>query len=196
MRLTYNTTFVGFDKIPKNGPAIIIANHTSYLDGVIIQAACPRPIRFVIDHYIYNLPVVNYFMHYNRAIPILAKKESVGKALDTISSALDSGDLVGIFPEGQLTYTGILGRFKPGIEWIVDRDPVPVYPIVIIGMWDSMFSRKYRKSSLRWIPRSFRRKVVAICGDPIHPGNLYVNHLQRTVLGMLVAAEKEYHTEK
>lgn len=192
IKLTYNTQFIGFEKIPKNGPALLIANHASYLDGVIIQAACSRPIRFVIDHYIYNLPGVNYFMRHNRAIPIFAKKESVEKALDGISSALESGDLVGIFPEGQLTYTGNLGRFKPGIEWIVDRDPVPVYPIVIIGMWDSMFSRKYRKSSMRWIPRNFRRKVIAICGDPIHPGSLHVNHLQRTLLGMIVAAEKDY----
>lgn len=185
VRLIYKTEYIGFDKIPPHGPALLIANHVSYMDGVIIQAACPRQIRFVIDHYIYSLPGVNYFMRHNRAIPILAKKENVEKALDTISSALENGDLVGLFPEGQLTYTGNLGRFKPGIEWIIDRDPVPVYPIAIIGMWDSMFSRKYRKSNFRWIPRNFRRKVVAICGDPIHPGELHVNHLQRTLLGML-----------
>ena len=102
---------------------------------------------------------------------------------------------MGIFPEGQLTYTGHLGRFKPGVEWMVDRDPVPVYPIVITGMWDSMFSRKYRKSKFRWVPRSFRRKIVAICGDPIHPGVMNVNYLQRIVLGMLVAAEREEYGE-
>lgn len=192
MKLTYKVEYSGFEKIPKNGSAILIANHTSYMDGVIIQAVCKRPIRFVIDQYIYNLPGVNYFMQYNRAIPILAKKENVEKALDAISEGLENGDLVGIFPEGQLTYTGHLGRFKPGIEWIVDRDPVPVYPIVIVGLWDSMFSRKYRKSKCRWMPRSFRRKVVVVCGEPIHPGNLHVNHLQRTLLNMLISEEKSY----
>jgi len=195
IRIIYKTEFVGFDKIPQNGSAILIANHVSYMDGVIIQAACKRPIRFLIDHYIYNIPMVNYFMRYNRAIPILAKKDSVEKALDGISSGLDGGDLIGIFPEGQLTYTGHLGRFKPGIEWIVERDPVPVYPIVILGMWDSMFSRKYRKSKARWMPRNFRRRVVAICGEPIHPASIQISHLQRTFLGMLVAMEKEYYSE-
>ena len=192
VKIVYKTEFSGFEKIPDNGPAILIANHASYMDGVIIQAACKRPVRFLIDHFIYNLPGVNYFMKLNRGIPILAKKESVEHAFDEISKGLESGDLIGIFPEGQLTYTGHLGRFKPGIEWIIDRDPVPVYPIIIVGLWDSMFSRKYRKSRFRWFPRSFRRKIVAICGDPIHPGNLHVNHLQRTLLGMLVAAEKKY----
>ncbi len=192
IKLTYKTEFIGFEKIPQNGPAILIANHSSYMDGVIIQAACKRPVRFLIDYFIYNLPVVNYFMRHNRGIPILAKKESVEQAFDEISHGLENGDLIGIFPEGQLTYTGHLGRFKPGIEWIIDRDPVPVYPIVIVGMWDSMFSRKYRHSRTRWMPRSFRRKIVAICGDPIHPGELQVNYLQRIVLEMLVVAEREY----
>ncbi len=191
--LIYRPEFIGFDKIPENGPILIIANHISYMDGVLIQVACKkRPIRFVIDEIIYRLPGVNYFMRHNRAIPILAKKESVEKALDDVSKALESGDAVGIFPEGQISYTGSLGRFKPGIEWIIERDPVPVYPIVIIGMWDSILSRKYRKAKFRWFPKNFRRKVVVICGDPIHPGNLHVNHLQRTVLGMLVAAQREY----
>ncbi len=193
IKLIYKTEFSGFEKIPQNGAAILIANHASYLDGVIIQAACKkRPVRFLIDQFIYNLPVVNYFMRYNRGIPILAKKESVEHALDEISKGLEGGDLVGIFPEGQLTYTGHLGRFKPGIEWIVERDPVPVYPIIIIGMWDSIFSRKYLKSKFKWMPRNYRRKIVAICGDPIHPGSLNVNHLQRTILGMLVSAERDY----
>ncbi len=195
IRLIYNTQFIGFEKIPRTGPAIIIANHVSYMDGVVIQAACNRPIRFLIDHYIYKLPAINYFMRYNRAIPILAKKDSVEKALDEISSGLDSGDLVGIFPEGQLTYTGSLGRFKPGIEWIVERDPVPVYPVVIIGMWDSMFSRKYRKSKTRWIPKNFRRRVIAVCGDPIPPSSIQISYLQRIFLGMLVALEKEHYSE-
>lgn len=185
VRTIYKIELVGFDKIPQNGPALLIANHVSYMDGVLIQSAVSRQVRFVIDHFIYNLPGVNYFMRHNNAIPIVAKKESVEKALDTISEALEQGDLVGIFPEGQLTYTGNLGRFKPGIEWIIERDPVPVYPIAIIGMWDSMFSRKYRKSKFRWIPRNFRRPLKLICGDPIHPKDLQVNYLQRTILGML-----------
>lgn len=191
VRLIYRVKFVGFEKIPTNGAAILIANHVSYMDGVMIQVGCKRQARFIIDSYIYKLPLVNYFMRYNRAIPILAKKESVENALDEVSKGLENGDVIGIFPEGQLTYTGHLGRFKPGIEWMVDRDPVPIYPIVIVGMWGSIFSRKYLKSNFKWVPRSFRRKVLLVCGDPIHPGIMDVNYLQRTVLGMMLAAEKD-----
>lgn len=193
LRATYRIKFVGFDKIPKNGPAILIANHASYMDGVLIQVGCKRQIRYIIDSYIYNIPGVHYFMRYNRAIPILAKKESVEKALDEVSKGLENGDVIGIFPEGQLTYTGYLGRFKPGIEWIVDRDPVPIYPIVIIDMWDSMFSRKYSKSKFRWIPRSFRKKLLLVCGDPIHPGHMDVNYLQRTILSMQVSYSRDQY---
>jgi len=133
IKLIYNTEFIGFEKILDHGSAILISNHVSYMDGVIIQAACKRPVRFVIDNYIHNLPVVNYFMRYNRAIPILAKKESVERALNNISLGLEDGDIIGLFPEGQLTYTGHLGRFKPGIEWIVERDPVPVLSTCFIA---------------------------------------------------------------
>lgn len=182
--ILYRTRFKGFEKIPKRGPALLIANHVSYIDGVVIQAACKRPIRFVIDKYIYELPGVNYFMRHNQAIPVFPKKEDVSRALDDISQALEAGHLVCIFPEGQLTYTGNLGRFKPGIEWIIDRDPVPIYPIALKGLWGSIFSRKYLKSSFRWFPKTFRRKVVAICGDAIHPGDVHVNKLQRRVLAI------------
>lgn len=180
----YKTSFHGFEKIPKTGPVLIIANHVSYLDGIMIQAACNRPIRYIIDDYIYRMPGVYYFMRINRAIPILPKKENVAAALDAISQGLEMGDCICIFPEGQLTYTGNLGRFKPGIEWMIERDPVPIYPVAIKGLWGSMFSRKYRSSRFRWFPKGFRGKVTLVCGDVIHPGEVRVNHLQRVILAL------------
>lgn len=185
IRTFYDIEYIGFEKIPKRGPALLIANHVSYVDGVVLQAGMSRPVRFMIDKVIYEMPMVNYFMKYTRAIPILPKKESVEQALDEISRGLESRDLVGIFPEGQLTYTGNLGRFKPGIEWIIERDPVPIYPIAIVGLWDSMFSRKYRHSKFRWFPKGFRGKVVVKCGDVIHPEHVRVNQLQRVILGLI-----------
>lgn len=180
----YNVEYIGFEKIPKSGPLLLIANHVSYMDGPLIQTGCNRPVRFIIDQVIHDLPGVNYFMRHNRAIPILAKKESVTAALDMMSKGLESDDAICIFPEGQLTYTGNLGRFKPGIEWVIERDPVPIYPIAIKGMWNSMYSRKYRNSRFRWFPKGFRGKVTLICGDVIHPGNVRVNHLQRVILSL------------
>ena len=180
----YNINLHGFEKIPKRGPILLIANHVSYVDGVVIQSALNRPVRFVIDKFIYEMPIVNYFMTINKAIPILAKKESVEEALDKISEGLEAGDAICIFPEGQLTYTGNLGRFKPGIEWIIERDPVPIYPVAIKGLWNSMFSRKYRHSNFRWFPKGVRGKVKLRCGDVIHPGNVRVDHLQRVILNL------------
>ncbi len=182
VHILYRLRYIGFEKIPATGPAILICNHVTYVDGLIIHAAIPRKVRFVIDERIYNVPAVKYFMEMDKAIPISPNKESVTRALDMVSQALREGDLVCIFPEGQLTYTGNMTRIRFGIEWMVARDPVPVYPMALKGLWGSVLSRKYRKSRLRWLPRKFRRKVTLICGDPILPGDARISHLQRIVM--------------
>ena len=181
-RLIFRPTYIGFDKIPDTGPAIIICNHVSYVDGLIIAAGSKRHIRFIIDEEIFKLPGVNYFMTLDKAIPIFPTREKVEKALNEVSEGLRNGDIICIFPEGQLTYTGSLGRFRPGIEWIIRRDPVPVYPMAINGLWGSIFSRKYRKARFRWFPRSLTRPITAIMGEPIAPEDVKVNQLQETVL--------------
>lgn len=180
--IVYRPKYYGFDRIPETGPAVLICNHVSYVDGLLIHAGSKRPIHFVIDKTIYELPGVNYFMRLNGSIPIAPKREIVEAALEQISAYLKAGEVVCIFPEGRLTYTGSLGRFKPGIESIIKRDPVPVYPIALNGLWGSMFSRKYLKSRFRWFPRSWRRDVRAICGEPIQPQDVQVNKLQEIVL--------------
>ena len=182
-RIFYKPTYVGFENIPATGPAIIISNHVSYVDGPIIDAGCKRPIRYLIDQDIYNLPVVNYVMSLGRAIPITYNRKSVEAAFDEISAGLKAGDLICIFPEGYLTFTGSLGRFKPGIEAICRRDPdVPVIPIAISGLWGSMLSRKYLKSRFRWWPRKWGRRATLVCGPAIPSDKVNVNHLQEVVL--------------
>ena len=187
----YYPHYSGFEKIPKTGAAVIISNHVSYVDGLIIASGCRRPVRFVIDTHIYNLPVVHYFMKLNRAIPILPTRESVTQALEEISAGIKAGDLICIFPEGQLTYTGGLGRFKTGIESIIRRDPAPVYPVALTGLWGSIFSRKYLGSIKRFIPKHFGKRVHAICGDRIPPENISVNMLQKTVLRLKYLAQNK-----
>lgn len=186
--MLYYPKYSGFEKIPKHGAAVIVSNHVSYVDGLIIAAGCRRPVRFIIDEYIYNMPVVNYFMRWNRAIPILPTRESVTKALEEISAGIKAGDLICIFPEGQLTYTGSLGRFKTGIESILKRDPAPMYPIALTGLWGSIFSRKHLGSWKRFIPKPFSKRVHAVCGDLIPPENVSVNMLQKTVLRLKYSA--------
>ena len=180
--LVYAPQYINFDNIPESGAAVIISNHVSYADGLIIASGIKRPVRFVIDAPIYNLPIINYIMRCNRAIPIEPTRDSVITALNEISEGLKAGDIICIFPEGQLTYTGGLGRFKTGIESIIKRDPVPVYPIALSGLWGSMFSRKYLGSLKRFIPKKFSQRISAICGSAIAPELVTVNYLQETVL--------------
>ncbi len=182
-RFIYRPTYIGFENIPKTGPAILIANHVSYVDGPIIDAGCSRAVRYIIDEEIYNLPGVHYLMKLDRAIPIAPNRKSVQAALDAVSEGLRNGDVICIFPEGYLTFTGSLGRFRPGIEWMIKRDPVPVVPLALSGLWGSVFSRKYMKSPLRWLPRKWLRgKIVVKCGAVIPPQQVSINYLQEAIL--------------
>lgn len=184
----YNVQYYGFDKIPETGAAVLVANHVSYVDGLIIHAGCKRTVHYIIDKAIYEVPGVNYFMRLNGSIPIAPKREIVEAAWNQVAEYLAAGELVCIFPEGRLTYTGSLGRFKPGIEAIIKRNPVPVYPIALNGLWGSYFSRKDPGKPFRFFRRSFkRREVRAICGDPIMPEDVQVNRLQEIVLKLKYA---------
>jgi 1-acyl-sn-glycerol-3-phosphate acyltransferase len=182
-KCVYHPVYHHFDRIPKKGAAILICNHVSFVDGLVLQAGLGRSVRFIIDEHIYNTPVVHYFMRHNRAIPILPKKESIKWALSEVKQALNDGDLICIFPEGQLTYTGGLSRFKPGIESIMQQNPeYDVYPLALTGLWGSIFSRKYLNSWFRWWPRHRGQKVQAICGLPIRAEDVTLNRLQQEVL--------------
>lgn len=178
----YNIKAIGFENIPKEGPALLICNHISYMDGPILNAVCSRHIRFIIDKEIFQQPGIHYFMSLAEAIPITPKRESIERAMQDISDGLRKGDLICIFPEGQITYTGFMSHFRPGTEWIIKRDPVPIYPIIIDGLWGSVFSRKYYGLFWRFIPRSFRKKVTVVCGHPIVPENITIDELQIKML--------------
>lgn len=188
----YRPKALGLENIPATGGVVLIANHVSYLDGPIISAICPRPVRYVIDKHIYEQPIINFFMRHARAIPILPKKEVVEAALDEISRALKNGEVVCIFPEGRLTYTGHIGRFKPGIEYMIQRDPVPVVPMALDGLWGSIFSRKYLKAPMRFLPRSLKADVRLVIGFPVVPEKVKVDKLQRVTLKLLLKARTDF----
>lgn len=180
-RLIWRPRYIGFENVPEMGPAILISNHVSYIDGPIIDAGCRRTVRYLIDRDIYHLPGVHQLMRLNRAIPIAPSRASVEAAFDEISAGLRAGEVICIFPEGFLTFTGGLGRFRPGIEWIIRRDAVPVVPIALSGLWGSAFSRKKSGSMARFLPHK-RLKITAICGPVIPSDKVTVNYLQEAVL--------------
>ena len=159
----------GMENLPEEGAAVLVSNHVSFVDALVIAAACRRPIRFVMDHNYFHLPVLNFFCRTVRAIPIASRKEDpkvVEQAFDAVARALEEGSLVCIFPEGRLTANGDLGPFRPGIERVVERTPVPVVPMALRGLWGSFFSRKDGRAMSRPF-RRFWSRIECVCGEPV-----------------------------
>ena len=136
----------GLEHIPASGPAVLVCNHVSFVDSLIIMAAIRRPIRFVIDHRIYETPLANTLFRHSRTIPIATAKESPAQkeaAFAEVASALRNGELIGLFPEGGITRDGEIDRFRYGVGRIVSETPVPVIPMALRGLWGSFYSRRY-----------------------------------------------------
>ena len=187
MHSIYRLEKSGLEKIPEEGPAVLVCNHVSFVDALIIAAACPRPIRFVMDHNIFRVPVLSFIFRTARTIPIAPKKENpelLEKAYEDIANALSEGDLVGIFPEGRITDTGELYPFRAGIVRILERTPVPVVPLALRGRWGSFFSRKDGRAMSRPSRLMPFRKIALVAGDAVAPQNVAPEALQQIVLGL------------
>ncbi len=144
----YRLKTAGVENIPEEGPALLVCNHQSLADALVITAACRRPIRFVMYYAIFNVPVLRFIFRSMKAIPIAGSKEApevLEQAYEEIAAALADGQLVCIFPEGQLTPDGEIGPFRPGVKRILERSPVPVVPMALSGLWRSIFSRNRGK---------------------------------------------------
>lgn len=182
----------GLENIPEEGPAVVVCNHVSFVDALVITAACRRPIRFVMDHRIFRTPIVSFVFREGRAIPIASAKEDpamMERAFDEVARALEAGELVGLFPEGRITDTGELYPFRPGIQRIVERTPVPVVPLALRGLWGSFFSRQGGAAMQRspgWLLRRlFRRrlfsKIVLVGAPALAPADATPERLQAVV---------------
>jgi 1-acyl-sn-glycerol-3-phosphate acyltransferase len=177
----------GLEKVPDEGAAVIVCNHVSFVDALIIAAACRRPIRFVMDHHIFRIPVLSFIFRTGKTIPIAPKKEDpalLEKAYDEIDAALRAGDLVGIFPEGRITDTGELYPFRPGITRILNRCPVPVVPLALRGLWGSFFSRIDGRAMSQLSRLRPLRKIALVAGDAVAPERASPEALQQTVLSL------------
>ena len=174
----------GLEQIPDEGPALLICNHVSFVDALIITAGCRRPIRFVMDHHIFRWPILSFVFRESRAIPIAPAREDpvlMEKAFEEVSRALEAGELVGLFPEGKITQTGDMNVFRPGISRILTRNPVPVVPMALRGLWGSFFSRAYGAAmSKPWKARPFMKIALAV-GAPVAPAVADPPRLQEVV---------------
>ncbi len=162
----------GLDSIPDTGPAVLICNHVSFVDPVVVMAAVRRPIRFIIDHRIYALPGANFVFRKVRTIPIAPAKEDAAmkeSAFAQAAEALRNGELIGLFPEGQITRDGEFTPFRYGVQRIVAETPVPVIPMALRGLWGSFFSRRYGPAMR--VPSCIRlfRRIALVAGEAVPP---------------------------
>jgi 1-acyl-sn-glycerol-3-phosphate acyltransferase len=181
----YRVEKSGLEHVPEEGPAVVVCNHVSFVDAVVIMGACRRPIRFVMDHTIFKVPVLSFIFRTAGAIPIASRKEDLAmmeRAFAEVAKALRAGDLVGIFPEGRITDTGELSRFRPGIERILQETPVPVVPMALRGLWGSFFSRKGGPAMTRPFRRGVFSRIGLAVASPLPPEAATPEALQARVL--------------
>ena len=177
----------GLENIPEEGPALITCNHVSFVDALVIAAACPRPIRFVMDHNIFKVPVLSFVFRTGRAIPIASAKQDpalLEKAYDEIAGALRAGELVAIFPEGRITDTGEMYPFRGGVLRIVLRTPVPVVPMALSGLWGSFFSRRDGRAMSRPFRRGIFSPIALSVGEEQVPQSVTSEGLRDLTLAM------------
>lgn len=176
----------GLDNIPEEGAALLVCNHVSFADALVISAACPRPIRFVMERAIFEAPVINVLARGMKAVPIAPQKvdaEVYEQAFATVARELSAGHLVCIFPEGRLTADGAVAPFRPGLMRILAQTPVPVVPLALSGLWGSVFSR-HRARALAPLLRSVSSRVGIAAGTPVPPGEVTPEMLRERVLAL------------
>ena len=185
VRTLYRLRLHGIEKnVPDEGAALIVCNHVSYMDALILAAVVPRPVRFVMYYRIFNIPVLRWIFRTAKAIPIASPKEDaelMQRAFDAVDAALAEGELVCIFPEGALTRDGEMAAFRSGVEKILARRPVPVVPMALKGMWASMWSRRDSRLGRMRVPRRFRAHVEVVAGAPIDGAATDAAQLETTV---------------
>jgi 1-acyl-sn-glycerol-3-phosphate acyltransferase len=180
----YRVKKIDLDKIPDTGPAVLVCNHASFVDALILAGSIKRPIRFVMHYKIFQIPMLSFILRTANAIPIADAKEDsalMEQAFDKISQSLKEGELVCIFPEGKITSTGELNSFKPDIKKVLDRDPVFVVPLALRGLWGSLFSRKTDNVMLRLMPGVFYNRIALIAVDPIPARDASLTTLYDTI---------------
>lgn len=170
--------------IPKEGKLIVVGNHVTFMDALILSAAIKRPMRFVMYYKIFNIPILNFIFKQTRAIPIAGFKENKSiytAAFNEIEKSLTNNEAIFIFPEGKLTTDGNVDSFKAGIEQIIERTPTPVYTVGLSGVWGSFFSKSGSKMPFR----RFYSKVSVTGGTLFAPSEVTKEVLENDIKDLL-----------
>ena len=186
--IVYRLKVTGRENLPLEGPFIIACNHVTYVDSFVIASGCPRPARFVMYYKYFDMPFISRIFRDSKVIPIAGANEDpevMNAAFDKIAEELQDDEVVCIFPEGKLTRDGKVHAFRPGIEKILQRTPVPVVPACLNGLWGSYFSRKYGINGRRPFKRKWSRISLEF-GVPIPPEEVTAEKLFEVINKMKV----------
>lgn len=186
-RILYRVKVRGEENFPESGAAIVVCNHVSFIDWLFISSACPRPIRFVMHYSFMKIPAIGFFFRRAKVIPIAGYKEDPAMLEDSfrkISEELRAGEIVCIFPEGEITRDGALVYFRRGIERILAENPVPVIPVALEGMWGSFFSRRHGRAMSKPF-RRFWSRVSLTVAPAVRAPEATAEHLQSIVANLL-----------
>jgi 1-acyl-sn-glycerol-3-phosphate acyltransferase len=180
----YRVRAEGTQNVPEEGAALLVCNHVSFMDPLLLMANLRRPVRFVMYYKIFNIPVLSFIFRTAKAIPIAGHKEDpqvLQRAYDAIDEALAAGEVVCIFPEGALSRDGEIAPFRSGVEKILERRPVPVVPMALRGLWGSVWSRRDSMLHRSRLPRRFRARVELVVDVPRAPQQVSAATLEARV---------------
>jgi 1-acyl-sn-glycerol-3-phosphate acyltransferase len=183
VNVLYRIKTTGRENIPNKGPAVIVCNHISFVDALVLGGSIRRPVRFVMYYKIFQNPLLNFLFRTAKAIPIAGSSEDesiLHQAFESIDQELAQGNIVCIFPEGAITRDGNIDTFRGGIEKITARRPVPVIPVGLSGLWGSWFSLK-KSGALRRIPGRLFARVDIRIGKPVPADQVSAEGLQMLV---------------
>lgn len=167
----YRVKHQGLNNIPDEGPVLLVCNHVTYMDALVIAGAVRRPVRFVMDHHIFRTPLLGGIFRMARAIPIGSRNtvpEIYESAFERIDENLKEGHVVCIFPEGRLTTDGEIAAFRSGVDTILARRPVPVVPMALRGLWGSFFSH-CGGPAMKHFPKRIWSRIELLAEPPLAP---------------------------
>jgi 1-acyl-sn-glycerol-3-phosphate acyltransferase len=183
INIFYRVQTTGLENIPESGPAVVVCNHVSFMDPILLGGSIRRPMRFVMYYKIFQLPLLRFFFRHAKAIPIASAREDerlMNDAFDQVDKELEAGNIVCIFPEGAITRDGEVQRFRPGIEKIIARRAVPVIPVALGRLWGSWFSRR-KGGGIRKLPGRLFARVPVNIGEPVAAGEVTAAKLELLV---------------
>src|SRR5438552_3246669 len=178
VRLAYRVKAIGHENLPRGG-CLLVPNHITWVDAIVLQLGCPRPIRFIIDEEFYRNRILHPILRIARVIPINRRRPR--EAIRRAAAQIQGGQIVCIFPEGQLSRTGKLQRLQLGFEMIAGHAGSLVVPVFLDQLWGSIFSFQGGRFFRKW-PRKFPYPATVEFGLPLAPNDADVATVREQLL--------------